>query len=1200
MLPPARRLSYSLPDATSGPLSPRSVLPTVPPRRTRESVVRTIRWPSTDARREEKRGGDGCVGSLSGPCSCVPQSPGTLSRMSSPPPPSLRDSHDSQFGSMLRASSVLSDTSGFEVKYNVAESRDGGFPAMSPLATRKATEAQQMASSSSHNFVARELDAAASPSASPLPTQLAPHHPDYAQQQQQQHAFSFDGAHHSVSPPASLSASPTYSDQSLDEVPQSQQLSSTVRFTPTPSGTDTPAATPLASSSSSASPPLLAHSDSPAAQALLPSQHHDQAFSRSQPQSMLQQQRSTSRPVPPSLQCDADPFQQLSEERTLLMGSSIDMSRSAAAAPARANEATLAKTMMSPAAAALASQRAQNSNAYQMQAEEKQQTHMLTQTVPRSPATAAATVSAVPLTATDTLAASQVLSTLSASALSQKARKIESLIAEFDRKFLDTSTASANAAGPTYPAWVLPFVEEMATKLELVLAAQHRAEEAEAGLGRSVRFSEKDTARRAAERDQARRRVDHIASLRGRQSQSLPGAHFFPEDQYTVGLNDDLPFLRDHGAFAQRRAAPLTQLASPRRNLGIDATTPRDPTLPYQTEARNKHVAGVMASTAPVHVSAAERPQSARASSRRSSERYLTGLLGHDVGASTLNGLFRSTVRSPSPPGGRFQTQAYPGPTIPKAPRFAPVRPLLPPAGLRRKKEGMTAEQRRRERERELEMHALRIRCEELQDALEAERRAQEAAASAPGSPLRLASPRPVAPASSTLDEDALASALLRVGLANREKFLALMQQIQSMQTSMAQQAERMNAAIADGTLGGNRAAPVDAFEAEAAAERHRQMSLELDRLRSELSSTLSEKDRLAAQVRNLASLSEKHKFALMEKQSLLNMSGSDAERKAKQDALLLRTYEQDLRAARDAITQLQGMVTREHSHAAAFKSEAASLQTRLDKLQALLGDSAAKSAALSYQAGRASLKPAQKFQHLMHKYMAGFYRAEFQKLLAERSRNSSHAEQVEVELARTKEKHALELEYQRESHRAVLEHVTGSLHHGSEQKTALEVQLDQAQHQLAILEDQKAEQERELIATERLNAQLQSQLATGSKDPANVSSAALGLDSDFGALMAASFKGDYLTLRNDTRMLKTVYGLGDENILFSDYAQRIDRYARIPRREKQRPGWLRAVAWARLLFSVGLRAHSECFLVCLAVFSCVSVATSISSVSCC
>ena len=838
------------------------------------------------------------------------------------------------------------------------------------------------------------------------------------------------------------------------------------------------------------------------------------------------------------------------------MNSSIDMSASMSAS--RSIPPTVQRRVTSPAAAALQSQQRQRQEEEKQQQQQHQ--HSYSSSLYDSPSPSAARVAALSASFTQTVprplvpsvfAASSAsgvgaLSSLSSAELGLKARQVEVLISEFDSKVLGGATA-------TYPQWALPFVQEMATKLQLVLQAQKIARENEARQKEQADRDRElaDTVSRTLKFESAAEEQQAAAarSLRvSRQGQSTPSSgRFYPDDSYLVGLNSPLAFTRDHGSFVHRAAAPTDPMASPRRNLGVDRThtnSLRDANgAIYQQHHHQQHHQQQQAQQ-----QQQQRPVSARRLASTTSARYLTNLLGHDVGASTLNRLFRSTERSPSPPPRRrepLQTKELPGPTIPKARRFSASQSLLrsPAPKTPSKKDAAASD---RARQRDLEMQALKIQVDELMHTLEQQQRDREwqeaedrrRAALAASAREALPPPPPPPPQPQTLDEDALASALLRIGESNRHKFLGLIQQIAAMQRGMLEQQEKINL-MASQQMQGAAVASRDAEAEEQARLTQQRMQAELDRLSSELSSTLSAKEKLAAQVKSLALHSERSKFALMEKVSGLSSSDAERARAAQRDQALLRTYESDLRASRDAISQLQAMLQREAGHARSFQAESAELQKRLDKVTGLLGAQNAQVQGLSFQAGRASLKPAEKFRALMHKYLASFYRGEFQKLLAARAQTSSHAARIEAELQRTAEKHELELVYQSRSHEAVLKHVSSSLEASEAHQEELQEQLEGAQTVAATLEEQRDEAQRDLLATELLNQRLASQLAAAAGGQASAT------DSDFSALMVASFKGDYLQMRNDTRILKTIYGLGDEEIRFSDYVQRIDRSAR-------------------------------------------------------
>ena len=839
------------------------------------------------------------------------------------------------------------------------------------------------------------------------------------------------------------------------------------------------------------------------------------------------------------------------------------------------------------------------------------QSRTLTQTVPRMNHNANG-IQPVPVPSS--------LSSLSSATLRTKVSEVAKLIAEFDRQFLVT-TPSGN---DRYPSWALPFVSEMATKMNLVLRAQHLAEEREEEEARQsalhhhqqrVRWNEEEVQRhrrrdeREAEARESQRKVEGIAQLQAaaasgsspntttndsnhqqRHSLKVPpssGAQsdFYHDAVYTVALQSDLPFLRDHGLFHDRRQAANSGLSSPRRNLGE-----KDPnSLMYQ------------------HVRSSRRPISAK------SRHYLTSLMGHDINATMLNGAMRATSRSPNRELRRraitdskrrekdTNVKEPIGPTIPKAERWSQSYSHSPLGSRASVGEMATAKKtpkkidpRPRDREMELEVTALRLKVEELLDTIHDKDARDRAAARdrdrdrdrhrhRSASRSRSRSPRrrhrshrrrsrsrsrsqspstsrmkkttlskstsvsslttstndsnhntqqQPPPPSSSFDEDELAAALIRIGEANREKFLLLIQQIAFLQQKMVDQQSRMDAMDSHSGADAATAAAGNSSQSSTAAE-HDAMRRELERLQRELAQSLADKERLSQRVRDLVSSQEKDKFRLLEQVTDLSATSQDARRNQAQDEALLKAYEQDLRTSRDAILHLQDLVRREAEYAKSFKNEKENLQRRLDELNRLLEEKSAQEKDAAYKSGRASLKPGAKFQSFMHKYLASYYRKEFQNLLAERNKNLAAVQRVEMEITRTKEKHELELVYASKAHESVLAHVSQALYLKQDHETQLQEQLEYVNEKLEKVENEKVQKEQDLIATELMNVQLSDALREKNS---------ILTENAFTELMIDSFKGDYLQSRNDPKVLKVVYELGDEEIKFSDYVTRIDR----------------------------------------------------------
>jgi ribose 5-phosphate isomerase RpiB len=788
------------------------------------------------------------------------------------------------------------------------------------------------------------------------------------------------------------------------------------------------------------------------------------------------------------------------------------------------------------------------------------------------------------------------LSQFPSRALAAKAARITALIRDFDARFLaeeenhaaghhnraGAAAAAASARDPTrmplYPAWALPFVEEMARKLDAVVRAQHRAEEAEELLASTTGAGQGAArARRDREASSAAQRLHDVEALKAaaaarqspsrgsRQGQSPPGDNFYPDDAYLVGLNDELAFVRDKGSFTHRRAAPRTVHASPRRNLNAMAAS-HDSVLPYQARGRSREQ--MQQQQQPSPPSASEERAARAAGGPRptsaASQRYLTGLLGHDVGASTLNRLFRSE-RSPSPPARRARPRSaspppppvhqlipperLPGPTIPKAIRFSPY--STPTRNGSPSKKGASE----RERMQLLENQALQLRVDELcrllaKQRYDREREEWERGQQAPLSPqqrkamlshststsgLHSDPPPEPSPSSSGLDESVLASALIRIGEANRERFLGLVQQILALQAQVAQQGQRMDHLSSSGT----QSSGLSAEESARLREEQERMNAELARLQGELAASLGEKERLGQQVRELRLHAERSKFALMEKVSLLSSAAGDGAREGAQDRALLAAYEADLRASRDAIAQLQGLVGREADHARAFKHEKEQLQKRLDSLASTLAQRDRADKAAAFEAGRRSLTPAERLRSLMHKYMVLFYRKQLEEATSGASSTKLAAARIEAELMHSREEHERELVQQQRAHKAVLAQVSSTLIQREEEQEELVERLENAAKEIQVVQTEAQQTAQSLLATELLAQDLQSQLAAATGRGS--SAAASSTDMAFSALMLDSFKGDYLRARNDARLLKLVYAVGDERVLFSDFVQRID-----------------------------------------------------------
>ncbi len=140
------------------------------------------------------------------------------------------------------------------------------------------------------------------------------------------------------------------------------------------------------------------------------------------------------------------------------------------------------------------------------------------------------------------------------------------------------------------PAWALPFVEEMAQKLEAAGRAESRG-----GGGRRKGERRRKERRRKEGRDTAHRSQttgDRLSAAAGaspsrRSAQSPRAFRFYPADMYTIGLNEPLPFVRDHGLNTSRRQAPLTTHASPRRDLGR-LPGKMDRNASYQSRGRSR------------------------------------------------------------------------------------------------------------------------------------------------------------------------------------------------------------------------------------------------------------------------------------------------------------------------------------------------------------------------------------------------------------------------------------------------------------------------------------------------------------------------------------------------------------------------------------------------------------------------------------
>jgi len=790
--------------------------------------------------------------------------------------------------------------------------------------------------------------------------------------------------------------------------------------------------------------------------------------------------------------------------------------------------------------------------------------------------------SSAPSTSPVPASLSQELSHLSSADLSSKLAAVARLIADFDARFLTRARMSDHGQTEmggsvsvhddgmvdVYPAWALPFVEEMAAKYHALLQAKHQAEEREEReererrrnggdnqstmADRSVHFTDRQ-AERAREVKASRKRVDAIARMKAEQQRqaalrsSRPSyaGDFYPSDLYYVDLNADLPFLRNHGIFDARRGRTRSRSrqTSPKRNAGaeVDANP------------------------------AARRPRPAAVRSRD----YITGLMGHDVGATMLNALFRNTQRSPSPSHGNRTrpTSASPSPstsqdlessmrrsrldaltsgddvqplrgpawTFGKASRGLldggqPKTPPPPSTARRSMSHTLTRTAPRpsrdaREREMELEVHALKLTVAQLMDAMEQQQR-----------PATLDS-NPV-----DVDEDELASALIRIGAANRERFSSLVAQITRLQELVQRQQDKVDEIRRSGgtTNIQSNVPTMSAYESrDAVLERESNLSAdmqsELARLHEELRDALRDKEQLAQQLRDLQNWKSKTRDAILQKMSDLSSDAKELRREREEDRALLSSYESDLRTSRALIEQLQALLTRESQSALAERADREQLQRRLDDVSRLLHAKQRQEGVYDRARARGHLTPSQKLQALMHKYLAAHYRQRLHQLLAQQTATTERTAALQAELKREAERHQIQLNYQQQAHRDVLASLSTSMHDKEKEKSAMAEQVQYLQQQLANVGFDSNGHASALRAAEFHNAHLARRLAE--------SSAAGALSAEFGALLTATWKGDYLRMKNDTKMLSQVYSLGDAEILFSDYVKRVDRHNKYQQR---------------------------------------------------
>jgi hypothetical protein len=1162
----------------------------------------------------------------------------------------LRESHADS--SMLRAPSVMSTTSGFEVQYyedshssNPTPSGPYSTTTGRPRSLQVPPSLDSTIRSNASNDQPSQQQQQQPPRPLPSESPMIPLEPSTQQQ-----AFNFSHAAASGTAHAAASSS----SPSTVSTPASEQFRSPGWEPAVPNHTF---------SASPPETPVDAQGQQQQQEAGL-----DGGTARfistpmeNQPQQNQQQPFRQSH-KPPHDDDDDDPFQQHSnaavahqQQQRTLSAHSVDISQSMRAA----SSGSFASTVVDQR------QPARNSS----WEEEKE----FSTTMPLARTPSMGTLNTAQQQQQQQQEANSALAGLPSSVLKQKASQITALIAQFDAQFLQPQQADSGGRHPQhrssssqqqllYPSWALPFVREMSGKLSTILQAQHQAEEREEereeerawneqGSKRSQAESQARRQRQKEERQNQRRREaqesqekvrfieqqqqQSSSSQQSQQQQQLsattvspqrrsqPRTHqqhasphrsgtagFYPPDLYTVDPNASLPFLRDHGMFERRKEMVKDARASPRRNLGHAG----EKTMTYYSSA-----AGAAGASPPGR----GRPTSAKSAA------YLTQLLGHDMNATMMNRLMRATSRSPSPPRRQQQRPAMqstmpikdlPGPTIPRAQRFnaystsAPLDSGLSAQRLRAAE--ASARRRERERQRELEMQALKIQVEELlahlreKDGEQQERREEErherersrereerqrrkdrerrerernaAAASqaseqslqqhhqarsvSPPSPPRRrhSRSRSHSPSFDSSSEDALASALIRIGEANREKFQALVGQITGLQEVMIRQQEKLDH-MAGGGVGGaggplshlGAFASYDPSNPESSFHRERalaqQMHSEMEHLQRELQQAMQEKEKLASQVREMASHQEKHKFDLLEKVTDLSLQQTDAQQARSRDRQLLKSYESDLRASRDAITSLQDLLHRESHHAASAQAEKQRVEKRMEDLEGRIREKAEREKDAAYASSRGKLKPAARFQAFMHKYLASFYRREFQQLLAERTKNLSAADRATAEVQRAHEKHQLELEYTHRTHSAILAHVTETSGSTSEAAGRMREEMQQMQERTEQLEREREQREIDLRATEMLAQDLADKLSAkeGAYGPNAMGSEAgvPAFGTEFTDLMRASFKGDYLAARNDTAMLRAVHAVGDEHILFSDYVQRVDRRNKYQRR---------------------------------------------------
>ena len=698
------------------------------------------------------------------------------------------------------------------------------------------------------------------------------------------------------------------------------------------------------------------------------------------------------------------------------------------------------------------------------------------------------------------------------------------------------------------------------------------------------------------------------------QQQVSPSQHgtagFYPPSLYTVDPNASLPFLRDHGVFDQRKESVRDDRASARRNLG------------HAGEKTMTYYSGAGSSPQQQLVGRGRRPTSAKSAAYLTQlmghDMNATMMNRFMRATSRSPSPPRRQQYRPAPAQSTMPNKELPGPTIPRAQRFSAYStsaPLDSGMSAQRARAAEAAERRRqRERAREMELAALKIQVSDLLDQMRAsfseqkerreeerhekersrereerqrrkekERRArdrernaehesnshtlqqhQQARSVSPPSPPRRRRERSRSRShspSSGFDEDALASALIRIGESNRSKFSVLIEQITRLQEVMVRQQEKLEGMAGGGGAGGALShlgafASYDPSNPQGSFERERslaqQMHSEMEHLQRELQEAMREKEKLAAQVKEMAAHQERHKFDLLEKVTDLSLQQTDLNQARTRDRTLLKSYENDLRASREAISALQEMLARESTHSTAAQEEKRRLEKKMEDLEKRIREKEELEKDAAYAAGKGKLKPAARFQSFMHKYLASFYRREFQQLLAERSKNLSAADRAQAEVQRAHEKHQLELEYTHRTHSAILAHVTETQGSSSDAAQKMRDDMEKMREHTEQLEREREQREIDLRATEMLAQDLADKLSAKEGGYSGAGSSEGGVPafaSDFTDLMRASFKGDYLAARNDTAMLRAVHAVGDEHILFSDYVQRVDRHNKYQKR---------------------------------------------------